>query len=76
MLPFGQVAELMLMGKRINAQEAFNLNLVSKVVPQKDLMATAKEGANQMTRLAPLALQAAKETMHKGRDMTLAECKA
>jgi E-phenylitaconyl-CoA hydratase len=73
MIPFGKAAELMLMGKRINAQEALGLDLVSKVVPQKDLMATAKEWANQMTRLAPLAVQAAKETMLKGRDMTLAD---
>lgn len=73
MIPFGKAAELMLMGKRINAQEAFNLNLVSKVVPQKDLMATAKEWATQMTTLAPLAVQAAKETMMRGRDMTLAD---
>ena len=73
MLPFGKAAELMLMGKRIKAQEAFELNLVSKVVPQQELMATAKEWANQMCQLAPLAVQAAKETMIRGRDMTLAD---
>ena len=48
MIPFGKAAELMLMGKRIDAQEALNLNLVSKVVPQKDLMTTAKEWATQI----------------------------
>ncbi len=73
MLPYGKAAELMLMGKRINAQEALNLNVVSKVVPQKDLMSTAREWATQMTTLAPLAVQAAKETMTRGRDMTLAD---
>jgi enoyl-CoA hydratase/carnithine racemase len=73
MLPFGKAAELMLMGKRIDAQEAFNLNLVSKVVPQKDLMTTAKEWATQMCDLAPLAVRAAKEAMIRGRDMTLAD---
>jgi len=73
MIPFGKAAELMLMGKRIKAQEAFELNLVSKVVPQQELMATAKEWANQMCQLAPLAVQAAKETMMRGRDMTLAD---
>ncbi len=73
MISFGKAAELMLMGKRMSAQEALNLNLVSKVVPQKDLMATAKEWATQMTTLAPLAVQAAKETMMRGRDMTLAD---
>ena len=73
MLPFGKAAELIMMGKRLKAQEAFELNLVSKVVPQQELMATAKDWANQMCQLAPLAIQAAKETMIRGRDMTLAE---
>ena len=73
MIPFGKAAELMLMGKRIKAQEAFDLNLVSKVVPQAELMTTAKEWATQMCGLAPLAVQAAKEAMLKGRDMTLAD---
>jgi len=73
MLPFGKAAELMLMGKRIKADEALALNLVSKVVPQKDLMATAMEWANQLCNNAPLAVQAAKEAMIKGRDMTVAD---
>ena len=73
MIPFGKAAEMLLMGKRIEAQEAFNLNLVSKVVPQKDLMATAKEWANQICNCAPLAVRTAKEAMMRGIDMTLAD---
>ncbi len=73
MIPFGKAAEMLLMGKRIDAQEAFNLNLVSKVVPQKDLLATAKEWANQICNCAPLAVWTAKEAMMRGIDMTLAE---
>jgi E-phenylitaconyl-CoA hydratase len=73
MIPVGKAAELLLMGKRIDAQEAFNLNLVSKVVPPKDLMTTAKEWANQICECAPLAVRAAKEAMFRGLDMTLAE---
>jgi enoyl-CoA hydratase/carnithine racemase len=71
MIPVGKAAELLLMGKRIDAQEAYNLNLVSKVVPQKDLMATAREWANQICECAPLAVRAAKEAMFRGLDMTL-----
>jgi enoyl-CoA hydratase/carnithine racemase len=73
MIPFGKAAELLLMGKRIDANEALNLNVVSKVVPQKDLMATAKEWANQICECAPLAVRAAKEAMMRGIDMTLAD---
>jgi E-phenylitaconyl-CoA hydratase len=73
MIPFGKAAELLLMGKRLEAQEALNLNLVSKVVPQKDLMPTAKEWANQICNCAPLAVRTAKEALMRGIDMTLAE---
>jgi len=73
MIPFGKAAELLLMGKRMEAQEALSLNLVSKVVPQKDLMTTAREWANQICACAPLAVWTAKEAMMRGIDMTLDE---
>jgi E-phenylitaconyl-CoA hydratase len=73
MIPFGKAAELLLMGKRIDAQEALTLNLVSKVVPFKDLMPTAMEWANQICQCAPLAVQAAKEALMRGIDMNLAD---
>jgi E-phenylitaconyl-CoA hydratase len=73
MIPFGKAAEMLLMGKRIEAQEALTLNLVSKVVPQKDLIATAIEWANQICACAPLAVWTAKEAMMRGIDMTLEE---
>lgn len=73
MIPFGKAAELLLMGKRIEAEEALSLNLVSKVVPLKDLMPTAMEWANQICQCAPLAVQAAKEAMMRGIDMNLAD---
>lgn len=72
-IPFGKAMEMILMGKRITAQEALNLNLVSKVVPQKELMTTAREWADQICNLAPLAVRAAKEAVFRGRDMTLDE---
>jgi E-phenylitaconyl-CoA hydratase len=73
LIPFGKAAELILTGKRIDANEAYNLNLVSKVVPLKDLMTTAKEWAVQMCDSAPLAVQAAKEAIYRGYDMTLTD---
>jgi len=73
MIPFGKAAELLLMGKRLDAKEALNLNLVSAVVPQKDLMPTAMDWANQICNCAPLAVRTAKEAMMRGIDMTLAE---
>ncbi len=72
LLPF-KARELILMGKQITAADAFALNLVSRVVPQKDLMATAKEWANQVCQNGPLAVQAAKEAIVRGESMTLAD---
>lgn len=73
LIPFGKAVEMILTGKRIDAHEACNLNLVNKVVPLKDLMATAKEWAVQICDSAPLAMQAAKESLYRGLDMTLAD---
>jgi E-phenylitaconyl-CoA hydratase len=72
LIPFGKATELILTGKRIDANEAYNLNLVNKVVPLKDLMTTAKEWANQICDSAPLAVRAAKEAIYRGYDMSLA----
>ncbi|MFC1991191.1 enoyl-CoA hydratase/isomerase family protein [Chloroflexota bacterium] len=72
-IPFGKAAEMMIMGKRITAHEAFGINLVSQVVPQKELMATAKEWAGIIGELAPLAVAGAKEAMIRGYSLTLEE---
>jgi E-phenylitaconyl-CoA hydratase len=71
LLSVGKAVELILMGKRITADEAFRLNLVSDVVRPEDLMITAMEWAKQIAELDPVAVQAAKEAMIKGRSMTL-----
>ncbi len=71
LLPFGKAVELILMGKRITAGEAHRLNLVNRVVPFRDLKATAMEWAGQLAELDPTALQAAKEAIVTGRSMSL-----
>lgn len=73
LIPFGKATELILTGKRIDVNEACNLNLVNKVVPLKNLMTTAKEWAIQICNSAPLAVQAAKKALYQGFDMTLAD---
>ena len=71
LIPFGKAIEMILTGKRIDANEALDLNLVSKVVPQNDLMTTAKELAVQLCDSAPLAIQAAKEAVYQGYNIPL-----
>ena len=61
------------MGKPIDAQEAYRIGLVNKVVPQDKLMPTAKEWAEAICQVAPLAVRATKEAMIRGYGMTLEE---
>ncbi len=70
-IPKCKAAEMLLMGKLIDAQEAYRIGLVNKVVPQAELMATAREWAETICQAGPLAVRAAKEAMVRGCDMTL-----
>jgi enoyl-CoA hydratase/carnithine racemase len=71
MVPWCKAAELLLMGKIIDAQEAYRIGLVNKVVPQAETMPTAREWAQALCQAAPLAVRAAKEAMVRGYEMSL-----
>jgi len=72
-LPKAKAAELLLMGQPIDAQEAYRIGLVNKVVPQSELLSAAEEWAQKLCEIPPLAVRAANEAMCKGLDMTLEE---
>lgn len=72
-IQFSKAAEMMIMGKRIHADEALAIGLVNAVVPQADLMKTAMEWAEKICSCAPLAVAGVKEAMIKGESLTLAE---
>ncbi len=61
--------ELTLTGDLVGAQEALRIGLVSKVVPQEDLMAEATAMARKLASGPPLAQRAVKRAMHKGFQM-------
>jgi len=71
MVPYCKAAEILLMGRPIDAQEAHRIGLINKVVPQAELMPTAKEWAGVICQAGPLAVRAAKEAMIRGYSMTL-----
>jgi len=73
LIPWAKAAEILLMGKPIDAQEAYRIGLVNKVVPPEQLMPTAREYAETICQVAPLAVRAAKEAMIRGYSMTLEE---
>ena len=71
MVPWCKAAEIALMGRIIDAQEAYRIGLVNKIVPPEEVMPTAKEWAQVIYQAAPLAVRAAKEAMVRGYSLTL-----
>jgi E-phenylitaconyl-CoA hydratase len=63
---------MMLTGDRIDANEALRIGLVSRVVPQADLLRTATEIATRIAENAPLAVRAIKRLVRDGSGVPLA----
>jgi enoyl-CoA hydratase/carnithine racemase len=72
-VPWCKAAEMLLMGKLVDAAEAYRIGLVNKVVPPAEVLSTAKEWAEAICKAAPLAVRAAKEAMLRGSAMTIEE---
>lgn len=63
--------ELILTGEIIDAQEAYRIGLVNKLVPPNELMTVVTELTQEIASRAPIALRYAKEAVHTGMDLTL-----
>ncbi len=72
-IPAAKAAELLFFGQRIDAQEAYRIGLLNKVVPLPQLLPTAEEWAQKLCEIPPLAVRAAKEAMIRGVEMSLEE---
>jgi enoyl-CoA hydratase/carnithine racemase len=72
-IPLNLAAEMLFTGKTIDAQEAYRIGLVNKVVPLEMLLPEAKKLAEAICRAAPLAVRCAKECMMRGMGMSLEE---
>jgi enoyl-CoA hydratase/carnithine racemase len=70
-IPLAKAAELLLTGRPINAQEAYRIGLVNKVVPLSELLVAARQMAEMLCRPAPLAVRAAKQAMLRGMNLSL-----
>ena len=73
LIPRRIAAEMMFTGRTIDAQEAYRIGLVNKVVPKDHLMDEAKKVAGTICEASPLAVRAAKELMVRGISMPLDE---
>jgi enoyl-CoA hydratase len=67
----GKAMELILSGKVIDAKEAYEIGLVNKIIPAKDLLSEAEVLAKEIIKNAPLALEFAIRAINKGLDQTL-----
>ena len=72
-VPWTIAAQMLFTGEPIDAQEAYRVGLVSKVVPLSELMPAAEKMAESILKNAPLAVRAAKQAMYRGTNMSLEE---
>ena len=72
-IPVRLAAEMLFTGKTIDAQEAYRIGLVNKVVPRDQLMNEARNLAETICRASPVAVRVAKEVMMRGLSMSLEE---
>lgn len=68
----GRALEMILTGEMIDAQEAWRIGLVNKVLPAAELLAGARELALQLAAKSASALQLCKEAVQNGLEMDLA----
>ena len=64
---------MLLTGDRVDANEAHRIGLVSKVVPQTELMEAARDIAQRIAANAPLSVRAVKRLVRQGMDLPLAQ---
>jgi enoyl-CoA hydratase len=65
--------ELTFTGDLIGAEEAFQLGLVNKVVPQAELMSTVMKTVNTMLTRAPIAIAASKKSINQSYELDVEE---
>ena len=69
----GRALQLLLTGEMVDAEEAFRIGLVNKVVPAAELMTAAEGMLRQMLANAPLAIALCAEAVDRGLEMALEE---
>ncbi|MCF8043121.1 MAG: enoyl-CoA hydratase/isomerase family protein [Desulfarculaceae bacterium] len=68
-IPRALACEMILTGKPLDLQRAFDLALVNQVVPEADLLGAAQKYAELICEMGPLSNFAAKELYTRGRRM-------
>jgi enoyl-CoA hydratase/carnithine racemase len=63
--------DMLLTGRRLNAQEALSKGMVNQIVPREKLLHAAEELAQKIASYDPVVVRNAKQALIKGMDMTL-----
>jgi enoyl-CoA hydratase len=69
----GVALEILLTGDMINAQRAYEIGLVNRVVPAAELMTEAKKLAQTLAAKAPIAVRYILDAVHQGLDTPFAQ---
>lgn len=69
----GRALEMMLTGRTVGSAEALQFGLINHLVPAAELLGEAEAFAQEIAKLAPLAIHACLEAVIKGAELPLAE---
>jgi enoyl-CoA hydratase len=72
-VPRKKTNELLLLGERIDAEEAERIGIVNKVVPAEQFEAAVGEWASKLASKSPVIMRLGKEAMFRQQDMAFAE---
>lgn len=70
----GKAMEMLCSGITIDAQEAYRIGMVNRVVPHDQLMEEALKSANEVKKCSPTAVRIAKETANACIDIDMNSC--
>ncbi|NMB35886.1 MAG: crotonase [Firmicutes bacterium] len=73
LIGFGRAMEMVLTARMVDAEEAYRIGLVNKIVPPEDLMEETKKMAGMITSKSPLAIQYAKEAVNRSLEVGIYE---
>jgi Enoyl-CoA hydratase/carnithine racemase len=68
----GRALDMVLTGRRVNAQEALQIGLVNRVVPRDTLLTAAKALAYTLSQYDPQVVALAKRAIRQGADLSMA----